>query len=191
VAVGGEEPLPDDRLGTRIAPLLLLTRPDVQADLGLTPEQVVAASKAVESLYLQAGALRGKPDAPDVVAARRAIDQAQTDWIQTQLSVEQQTRLLQVDLQWEGPAALLSRPIVAEALGLDSSQRRALAEAVIRARRVTPATGPRAEDARHLAESALSILTDEQQARWRAMLGRPFVLRRAPTQDPDVQSASY
>ena len=44
-ASGDDVPvLADDRLGTRTAPLLLLTRPDVQADLKLTPEQVASAA---------------------------------------------------------------------------------------------------------------------------------------------------
>lgn len=192
VAVGQEFQLSDARLGMRTAPILLLTRPDVQADLDLGPEQVAAVAQTIRTLYTQAEALRGKPDTPEVVAARRAIDQSQSEWIQTRLSVEQQTRLLQIDLQWEGPTALLTRPIVAEVLGLDPAQRRALAEAVTAQRRLDSQSAgeSRPETVRRLAQSALSILSDEQEQRWKAMLGHPFALRRmGGIQDPAVQTA--
>src|SRR4029079_250908 len=75
-APGAEPPpLPDSRLGVRTAPLLLLSRPDVQADLGLTPEQTSSAQRTITALYVQATALKGRPDA-EVLAARRAIDGA-------------------------------------------------------------------------------------------------------------------
>lgn len=190
VALGGEEYLPDARLGTRTAPILLLSRPDVQSDLGLSPEQVDDVSRTIEALHRQADALRGQPDTPEVVAARRAIDQSQTEWIQTRLSVEQQTRLLQVDLQWEGPSALLTRPFVAEALGLDARQRRTLAEAVARAHRLASQGGARQENVRRLAESALTVLTEDQKARWQALLGHPFAVQATPTRDPAVQTTA-
>ena len=58
----GEEPLPDERLGFRTAPLLLLSRPDVRADVGLNPKQTVEAEKAVADLFVRATALRGQRD---------------------------------------------------------------------------------------------------------------------------------
>lgn len=179
----------DARLGMRTAPILLLTRPDVQADLALTPEQTAGVSQAIRSLYAQAEALRGKPNTPEVVAARRAIDQTQSEWIQTRLSVEQQSRLQQIDLQWEGPTALLTRPMVAEALELDPNQRRALADAVVEHRRLAAQGDPAPASVRQLAESTLSILSEEQEQRWKAMLGHPFALQREGTHDPSVKTA--
>src|SRR4051794_37060510 len=86
-ASGGEPPLPDSRLGVRTAPLLLLSRPDVRADLGLTSEQALSAERTITELYVQASTLKGKPDA-EVLAARRAIDEAQRRWLENQLTAE-------------------------------------------------------------------------------------------------------
>ena len=41
--------LPDDRLGVRTAPVLLLSRPDVRADLRLSPGQAEAAERELAS----------------------------------------------------------------------------------------------------------------------------------------------
>ncbi len=46
--------LPDERLGIRTAPLLLLSRPDVRADLALDPSQTTAALKAISDLHAKA-----------------------------------------------------------------------------------------------------------------------------------------
>jgi hypothetical protein len=171
-------PLPDSRLGVRTAPLLLLSRPDVQADLGLTPEQTASAQQTITSLYVQATALKGRPDA-EALAARRAIDAAQRRWLEERLTTAQQDRLVQIDLQWEGPSALITRPLVAEALGLSAAQRTTLAAAIARRHRLRSQGEDRPEDERPLAEQALATLTPEQKERWRAMLGRPFVVQTA------------
>jgi hypothetical protein len=165
--------LSDDRLGSRAAPILLLTRGDVRADLGLSTDQIAAADAAIRDLYRRAEALRGQGNSPQVLAARKAIDEAGRDWIATNLSVEQQARLLQIDLQWEGPAALATRGSLATALGLSAEQSRALRAAVDERRR----TGPGSE--RKLAETTLALLTSEQRDRWKAMLGRPFAVQVA------------
>jgi len=44
------EVIPDSQLGNRIAPLLLLSRADVQADLKMTRTQVDEASQAMKTL---------------------------------------------------------------------------------------------------------------------------------------------
>ncbi len=96
------EPLPDNRLGIRTAPLLLLSRRDVQTDLQLSPPQAEAAEVAIRDLYVKANGLRGlKGD--KVIAERRAIDEQQRQWIETNLSETQRKRIVQIDLQWEGP----------------------------------------------------------------------------------------
>ncbi len=43
--------LPDDRLGVRIAPLLLLSRPDVRTEVKLTPDQEAQALAAISDLH--------------------------------------------------------------------------------------------------------------------------------------------
>ena len=81
LAAEDEAPLPDSRLGYRTAPLLLLSRPDVRADLAMNADQASSAQKAIRSIYLQAAALKGKPNdeatiraqAEDELELRRAL----------------------------------------------------------------------------------------------------------------------
>jgi hypothetical protein len=175
--------LPDERLGVATAPLLLLSRPDVRQDLGLSREQAAEADRAITDLYVRALSLRGQ-SGPQVLEGRRAILDAERTWFEAHLSPEQRKRLIQVDLQWEGPSSLVSRPVVGDTLGLTADQRATLARAVAardaaRARRVySPA------DEQALAHQALSVLTPPQRERWRAMLGRPFVPQRLSGRGP-------
>ena len=69
----GDAGLSADHLGMRTAPLLLLTRPDVRADLSITAEQAASADRAIQDLYRRAEALKGQGNTPQVVAAREAI----------------------------------------------------------------------------------------------------------------------
>jgi hypothetical protein len=182
-SLGDDAPLPDSRLGIRTVPLLLLSRPDVRADLGLNPAQTAEARRAISELHAKAAALRGKTGA-EAIAARRAIDEEQRRRLEALLSPEQQDRLVQIDLQWEGPSALISRKMVAESLNLDDRQRATLAQAVSdRDRRRAQAPG-RGGDERQLAEQALAILTEPQRARWRAMLGRPLAIPQLASPGP-------
>ncbi|MFO0954508.1 MAG: hypothetical protein U0835_25775 [Isosphaeraceae bacterium] len=175
-AKAGEGPasLPDSRLGIRTAPILLLSRADVRSDLALTPQQTEAAERAITDLYVRAAALRGKSGAA-ALEERRQVDQAQRSWVETSLTSEQRNRLLQIDLQWEGPTALVSRPVVGETLGLDATQRQTIEKAVA-ARNASRAqgTGSILEEEATLTRAALAVLTAEQKTRWQAMLGRPF-----------------
>jgi len=173
-AIEGELEYPTSRLGVRTAPLLLLCRADVRAEVELTGQQATAAERVAAELHAKAAELRGKTGA-EVLAARRAIDEAQQRWIDTQLSDKQRTRLIQIDLQWEGPAALVSRPVVAEALALSPQQRSTLSVAVAERNRKRDQGSYKQSDERLLAERALATLTAEQRDRWKAMLGRPFV----------------
>src|SRR4051794_35436029 len=70
---GGMDALPDNRLGVRTAPLLLLSRPDVQADLKLSRTQIDDAAEAIRRLQAQAATLRGMTG-KKALEARAAID---------------------------------------------------------------------------------------------------------------------
>jgi len=172
------EAIPDDRLGVRTAPLLLLSRTDVQTDLGLTPKQIADVRTEITRLHAQALATKGMKGA-QAVAARKAIDVASQTWIDSNLTADQVTRLVQISLQWEGPSALITRPVVADTLGLTADQRAALTKAVKErdAARALP-THSKADE-RKLAEQALSLLDATQKERWKTMLGRPFTPRLA------------
>jgi hypothetical protein len=178
-ALGGEYYLSDARLGERTAPLLLLSRPDIQADLGLTTEQIASAEATIDELYTRAEALRGQDNSPQVVAERKAIDTAQTHWITTRLSSSQQDRLMQLDLQWEGPAALVSRRVVAETLELTPEQFRVLSQAAARHRAALRDGQTAGAAERAFAKTTLANLTADQQERWKVMLGKPLALKTA------------
>jgi hypothetical protein len=182
-SLGDDAPLPDSRLGIRTVPLLLLSRPDVRADLGMNPAQTAEARRAISELHAKAASLRGKTGA-EAIAARRAIDEEQRRRLEALLSPEQQDRLVQIDLQWEGPSALISRKMVAEALNLDDRQRATLAQAVSDRDRRRAQAPDRGGDERQLAEQALAILTEPQRARWRAMLGRPLAIPQLASPGP-------
>jgi hypothetical protein len=184
VSVRADEPeYPASRLGTQTAPLLLLSRADVRTDLALSPEQIASAERTMSELYVRAAAIKGKTG-PSVLAARRAIDEAQKRWIDTELNADQRTRLIQIDLQWEGPAALVTRPVMAESLRLTDPQRQSLKQAVEELDRKR-AQGPlQPADERKLAETALALLTPAQRKAWRDMLGKPFVPQVAARTDP-------
>lgn len=177
-SLGVETSLPDSRLGIRTAPLLLLTRPDVRRDLGLDDRQTAEAGRAIAELHARAAAVRGKTGA-EAVAARRAIDEEQQRRLNALLSEAQRVRLDQIDLQWEGPSALTSRPVIADSLGLDARQRESLAQAVAERNHRLGRDPDRREAERILAERTLTILSNEQKIRWKAMLGRPLVLSEA------------
>jgi hypothetical protein len=194
VARAGEWSLPDDRLGIRTAPLLLLSRPDVQADLKLDRTQVLAAQNMINELTRRAVALRGKTGS-GVIAERRAIDQTQLDWLGKNLTGNQLERLRQIELQWEGPGAMLSRPMVSDYLRLTSEQRQKLARivsqrAATRAKVSFPPT-----DHQSLTLQVRSLLSPSQYALWTNLLGTP--LRFAATtpvpgsRDPAVQQAEH
>jgi hypothetical protein len=165
--------LPDDRLGCRIAPILLLSREGVRTDLKLDEHQTVMARQAAGELYAQAAALKGK-SGEKVADQRRQIDKACQGWINQWLSPDQQKRLTQIELQWEGPSALISQPTLAAQVGLSSSQKRRLTEAVdqCNARRATGT--PVLEAERELAEATLAVLQENQRERWKAMMGPVF-----------------
>lgn len=171
--LGGPPPLPDNRLGIRTAPLLLLSRLDIRAAVGLDETQTKEAEKALNRLYEKAAALRGK-SGPEILAGRSAIDADEEQWLKTWLNDAQRKRLIQIDLQWEGASALISRPVIADHLGLTTEQRQRLTQAVAeRDRRRHEEADWRACE-HQLAQQALQLLTPEQRERWKTMLGAPF-----------------
>ncbi|WP_435008474.1 hypothetical protein P12x_005682 [Tundrisphaera lichenicola] len=162
--------LPDESRGHRIAPLLLLSRPDIRDDLQLPAAMVTEVDRAIDDLFTKAAALKGQTgDA--AIEGRRAVDEGERVWLETRLSPEQRERLAQLELQWEGPAAMASRPIVAEALALSDDQKTTLARAVAECR-AHKDEGFAAQQA--LATQAIATLSEGQKLRWERMLGRPF-----------------
>ena len=190
----GDWCLPDDRLGIRTAPLLLLSRPDVQVDLRLERAQILGTQNTINELTRRALTLRGKTGAA-VVAERRAIDEAQLEWLGNNLTGNQLERLRQIELQWEGVPAMLSRPMVAGYLKLTPEQQQALARIIADRNRLRAQgrSAPHTEQTFH--RKALSLLSNSQQQLWVNLLGTPF--RFAATtvppakRDVSAQRAGY
>jgi hypothetical protein len=179
------EPL-DNRLGLRIQPIFLLTRVDVQTDLKLLPDQIADANRVGAELYRRAQFLRGQKG-PAVDEERRKIDYELTRWLVERLTVLQFERLREIDLQWEGAAAMV-RPIVVEYLGLTPEQQQKVRQYLkdsMKQREQAPWT---ATDHTQLTRKAVGILSDTQKERWTDLLGKPcqfaFVGQPATTVDP-------
>ena len=166
------EPL-DDRLGVRTTLLFLLLRSDIQKDLALEPAQVVELNRFANALYRKALTLKGK-NGPGVVAARRAIDEEESNWLRSHLRPEQHERLGQIDLQWEGASALLSRPVIAEYLGLTAEQQGQIARVYNDARKKRGGAGPWTyKEHLEITKKAIALLSEKQQHFWARVLGRP------------------
>jgi hypothetical protein len=166
----GAEPL-DDRLGVRVAPIFLLLRSDIQKDLALEPVQIAEVNQIAAVLYGKALGLKGKVG-PNVVAARRAIDEEGSDWVSSHLRSEQRERLAQVDLQWEGASALLTRRVVAEYLGLTSDQRDQVTLVYSDAKRARVRKGPWTyEEHLDLTRKTITLLSEKQKQLWVKVLG--------------------
>jgi len=164
------EPL-DDRLGLRIQPIFLLTRVDVQTDLRLLPDQIADANRTASELYRKAQFLRGMKG-PAVNEERRKIDYELTQWLLERLTDDQFERLREIDLQWEGAAAMV-RPIEAEYLGLTPEQQKKVRQYLkesIEQRKRAPWT---AFDHLQLTGQAVAVLSDKQKERWADLLGKP------------------
>lgn len=174
----GQSTLPDSRFGTRTAPLLLLSRPDVRSDLGLGPKQVEESENAIATLYAQAAALKGK-SGQEVIKARERIDTEEQHWLKTHLTELQYARLHQIDLQWEGASALISRKAIASRLQLHASQVEAIHHAVAkRNQERKPGLHDPALEA-NFERTAMAILNETQREEWRRLLGHPFKIQVA------------
>ncbi len=174
------ESLLNERFGTKVAPIYLLLRADIQADLQLNPHQIAGARNLVARLAERGRKVKGMPEQA-ALAERWAIDEEMAGWIRHELSEAQQERLTQIDLQWEGAAAF-SRSAVAEYLELDPQQQKALqlmlaeANQTRRKRRLEPLEVDR------LTVRARTMLTPDQQQRWKEVIGPSCRFRFGETQ---------
>ena len=184
--------LPDESQGRRVTPILLLSRPDVQAELRLKPEQVADAARVIADLHHKAASLRGRTDAA-AIELRRTVDEEQRLWLETKLTEDQVGRLAEIDLRWEGVAAIVGRPNVAETLSLSDDQRAALTRAVAarNAQLDRPADRQRdlAAAERHLQRQVRATLSDGQRKRWEGMIGRAFTVTPTTTASTAARAA--
>jgi hypothetical protein len=165
----GGEPL-DNRLGWRTAPIFLLTRSDVQADLKLDAKQVAICGRAAAELQRRALPLRGRKDS-GAAAARRAVDQAMSLLLSDNLTPEQLARLDQIDLQWEGAAAMLTRPFLDDSLNLTPAQKEKVRECIAAGNAERARGALTYEDHVDQTRKAIAILTERQRNVWIHVLG--------------------
>ena len=140
--------LPDDRMGVRTAPILLLSRDDVARDIGLTSDQRQKTWEKIADLGRRATDLKGRND-------------------------KEVNVLTQIDLQWEGPSAILSRPQVAEALHLTADQKSKI-QAIFKDVPKQSADMPPSLAKVDLTKRVFRELDETQQQSWRALTGPEF-----------------
>ncbi len=170
--------LPDESRGTRVAPLFLLSRPDIREDLRISAEQVAEIDKAIVELFEKAKELKGKTG-PAAIEARKAVDEGEKAWLEKHLTPDQIDRLWQVDLLWEGPASMATRPVVAEALALSDEQKAALHTALRERNAMRDKTKDVAAANHQFGVRALTILSNGQKQRWAEMVGHPIAHKPA------------
>ena len=100
-------------------------------------------------------------------------------WLESHLTETQLRRLDEIDLQWEGPPALISRPLIGDRLALTPTQRTNLKHVIDEHDKKRAERGFRMDLEEHLAHQTLAILNTEQRKSWKSMLGRPFVPKLA------------
>jgi hypothetical protein len=172
VAARAGEPL-DDRLGIPTVPIFLLLRSDIQKDLGLEQAQIAEANRAATEFYAKALNLKGKNGA-GLLAARKQIDTEERTWMRAHLNPKQRERLAQIDLQWEGAAALLSRPVVAEYLGLSAENRTEVTRVISDAAALRERAGRLTyEEHVEITRRAVARLSEKQRQHWIHVLGQP------------------
>ena len=186
----GSWSLPEESRGSRVAPLLLLSRPEIRDDLKIAPDQVAEIDRAIADLFARAAALKGKTG-PAAIDGRKAVDDGEIAWLEKHLTTDQVARLWQVDLLWEGPASMATRPSVAEALSLSDEQKAAFHAALRERNAIRDKTKDAAAANHQFGARALGILTQGQKQRWSEMVGHPIARKSPPaTTAPAASTAS-
>ncbi|GBC90668.1 MAG: hypothetical protein N2045_10225 [Fimbriimonadales bacterium] len=174
-----------ERLGLRmmqgrgIAGMLLM-RPDVQRELNLTEQQKAKINEMQQAMRVAMQELRNLP--PDQRRQRMEEIRQKNDPT-TVLTDAQKKRLRELELQWQGPMALMN-PEIAREVGLTQEQQskiQGILQEQFQAMRERFQQGggqpdPQAfEKARQeLENKILAVLTPAQREKWNQMLGKPF-----------------
>ncbi len=169
--------------------MFLIINPAVQEELKLSEEQKELLRDLQNDVREKMRSLREIEDRQQRMQRMREIGREAQELLDAILEPEQKTRLEQIELQLQGPRALLRRDI-AEKLGLTEEQQSKIREIFEslrpdfrRIREMSPeqrreffrSMRERAEKAR---QEALAVLTPEQKEKWEKMLGAPFDVSR-------------
>ena len=161
----------DDRFGQPIAPIYLLLRPDVQADLQLNPHQIAGARELVSRLIERLLVVKNKA-VQDAMSEKRAIDEAMAAWLRHELSEAQLERLTQISFQWEGTSAM-RRPSVARFLVLAEPQRQSIERLLANRDRRQSAGSMSAAEFDRFSKEVVAVLNPLQKQQWDSLLGPP------------------
>ena len=170
----------DDRFGQPIAPIYLLLRPDVQADLQLNPHQIAGARELVSRLIERLLMVKNKAG-QDAMSEKRAIDEAMAAWLRHELSEAQLERLTQISFQWEGASAM-RRPSVARFLALGEPQRQSIERLLANRDRRQAAGSLSPAELDRSSREVVAVLNPLQKQQWDSLLGPPcrFAIAHAP-----------
>ena len=169
----------------------LVAHAAVHKELKLKDEQATALKQAVEEARKGFQAARQVKDDEARRKQNNGVNQKLRGVIAKTLDTEQRTRLLQIELQWSSGAWILRRMEVSKMLELTKGQREEILELAQKSQktieklRATQNDDNRQEVQRKITaalfytrESALKLLSEEQQKKWKKAKGEPFELPR-------------
>ena len=167
----------------------LVSHPAVHKELKLKDEQATALKQAAEESRKSVQATRQLKDDDARRKKNNEANQKLRRAIAKTLNAEQRTRLLQIELQWSTGAWILRRTEVSKMLVLTKAQRQEILELAQESQkttqklRATQNDDNRQEIQRKIAaalfytrESAMKLLTEEQQKKWKKAKGEQFKL---------------
>ena len=167
----------------------LVSHPAVSKELKLKDEQTAALAQAAEEARKGFQAARQLKDDAARRTKNNEANQKLRGVIAKTLNAEQRTRLLQIELQWSAGAWILRRMEVSKMLELTKDQRQELLELAQQSQKTTKQLRATQNDDNrqdvqrqiaatliHTRESALKLLTAEQQKKWKKANGEPFEL---------------
>jgi len=173
------------RHGPRMGGPMLLNVKEVQKELKLSDDQIsqIKALMPMRRGPIQQG---DEPPTPPKRLTREEMDAK----LKSILSTDQFARFQQLMLQAQGPMAF-GRPEVQEKLGLTSDQKSKIREIMDADRQTPPPTPGEQSDLRKamkerrekLEREVTAVLTDDQKATWKSMIGAKFdfpAMRRIP-----------
>jgi len=169
----------------------LVSHPAVSKELKLKDEQTAALKQAAEEARKGFQAARQLKDDAARRTKNNEANQKLRGVIAKTLNAEQQTRLLQIELQWSTGAWILRRAEVSKTLELTQDQRREIRDLAQKSQQTTKALRSSQNDDNRqeiqkkitailaeTREAALKLLTEEQQKKWKKAMGEPFELPR-------------
>lgn len=174
--------------------LMLLRMPEVQTELKMTQPQIAKIDSAQQTMFeamregMQGGPGQRSPE--EMQAAMAKFEELQAKAVTSILDQTQIKRFRQLELQRQGPGAVM-RPAVAKELGVTAQQQAKIRElqqkqmeemrSMFQGGRGQMTPEERQDMAKKMQENrtknqqaVLGVLTPAQKTKWTEMLGKPF-----------------